>query len=255
MRALLFCFGILWISKRKVKISDFIADYKPKSDPSEKAPINISNHSSWMDMFFYLMEDVSFLSKDEVSRMPFVSMFAIARQCLFLDRSSTEDRDRIRDMIAERADRIKTHGDLPPLLIFPEGTVSNNRSLLSFKKGAFMTNDLIKIFSIKYNTWGASFVPSIVNMSALFSMIATMSTLANNIEYTVFEDNLDPQWVYEKYNLDPEDEDSWKQVAQEAKTLISLAGGFHQTSTSSREVKEFDLKCEEYNKECLLKSK
>lgn len=44
-------------------------------------------------MFYFLGENVSFLSKKEVGSSFFIGMFSIARQCLFVDRASEGDRD------------------------------------------------------------------------------------------------------------------------------------------------------------------
>ena len=44
----------------------------------------------------------------------------------------------------------------PPISLFPEGTVSNGRHLLSFKKGAFVSFIPIKMIIIKFGDRGWS---------------------------------------------------------------------------------------------------
>lgn len=54
------------------------------------------------------------------------------------------------DAIHFRIRAIKENLFYPPLLIFPEGTVSNGRYLLSFKRGAFEPLQPVKICCMKY---------------------------------------------------------------------------------------------------------
>lgn len=250
MRPLLWCLGITWIRRRKIRISDVFADYKPTNKTS-LAPIVVSNHVSFLDMFYYLAKNVSFLSKDTIAHAPYVGMYAVARQSLFLDRKSQEDRDKILELIKQRADRIHKYQDISPLLIFPEGTVTNGRSLMSFKRGAFMAGEPIKIYVLKYNADNTDFVCSISNIKSYHALILTMSRLTNTIEEIEFEDNFDPHYSYNKHKISPNDENAWQYVAQDVKTLMTFASGFSSVETSMRATKEFEVTSEEYNKKML----
>lgn len=238
LRPLLWCLGITWINYKSLRITDVIGNYKPTRDVSGTAPIVVSNHTSWLDMFFYLMFNVSFLSKSAVAKIPYIGMYAVARQCLFLDRGSEEDRSKVMGLIKNRTERIKTHDDVSPLLIFPEGTVTNGRTLMSFKKGAFVTGDPIKIYVLKYNTDPLQFVWSISNMNALFTVIFGMSQLHNTIDFIQYEDNLDPLWVYASNQIDSKSEDAWLEVAKTVKSLMAFAGGLHCDESTHRKLAE-----------------
>jgi 1-acyl-sn-glycerol-3-phosphate acyltransferase len=79
-RILLVGAGFWWISEQG------------QSDPN--APVVISNHSSWTDILCLLCsrETPSFLSNHNVARMPLVGTIAKSVQCVFVDRSSEENR-------------------------------------------------------------------------------------------------------------------------------------------------------------------
>jgi 1-acyl-sn-glycerol-3-phosphate acyltransferase len=62
-----FGFGI--VKKRKFSILDFLSDYEPLQDTTI-APIIVSNHTSFLDVFYYWMENTSFLAKASVSDIP-----------------------------------------------------------------------------------------------------------------------------------------------------------------------------------------
>ena len=94
------------------------------------------------------------MAKEDVAHTFFIGMFAVARQSIFINRESMEDRHHVIDLIKKRSDLIKHNEHIAPLLIFPEGTVSNGRTLMTFKRGAFLTGDLLKIYTLKYNADG-----------------------------------------------------------------------------------------------------
>lgn len=50
----------------------------------------------------------------------------------------------------ERGKLLSEGKKLPPICVFPEGTVSNGNYLLSFKKGAFEPKLPIKIILLEY---------------------------------------------------------------------------------------------------------
>lgn len=246
MRPLLFIIGLTWIRRKYLHINDVIAYYRPPRN-IKNAPIVVSNHTSYLDMFYFMSTNVSFLAKAEVAKTFFIGMFAIARQSIFIERESEENREKVVELIKERAERIHRHEDIPPLMIFPEGTVTNGRSLMSFKKGAFITGDPIKIFTLKYNPHWTQIISSIANISPLFTVILSMSQPLNTLEITEYVDFLDPVWVYQKHNVRQEDEKAWEYVAEEVKKLMAFASGFETTEESFRDTIEQEKLLSMYN--------
>ena len=67
-----------------------------------------------------------------------------------------EDREKTTEAVTRRAINVQKGLKFPTIGLFPEGTVSNGRHLLSFKKGAFVSFIPIKMIIIKYGDKGWS---------------------------------------------------------------------------------------------------
>ncbi len=239
MRMLLFGLGFTSLRNTKLSIRDVFADYEPVQDISREAPIVVSNHVSYADMFFYLTKRVSFLSKSGVGRTPLIGWHCTARQSIYLNREDEKDRSKVLDLITERTARVREKGDLFPLLIFPEGTISNGRSLLSFKKGAFFSGDLIKIYIIKYNS-DHQVIASIININPLFAWFITSCQPFNDLELIEYMEPFDPEYVYKKYGISKDDPTAWEKVAAEVKTLMSFASNMQKTEDTYRDTLDFE---------------
>ncbi|KAJ6229633.1 lysophosphatidylcholine acyltransferase 1 [Anaeramoeba flamelloides] len=85
-----------------------------------------------------------FIAKESVRRMPFIGNINKCLQGLFVDRKKKNSW-----IFKEIQKRGETKG-IFPLVIFPEGTTSNNKCLLSFKVGAFSAGVPIQPIIIKY---------------------------------------------------------------------------------------------------------
>lgn len=238
MRVILFSFGFTKFSRIHMKISDVFTDYAPIQD-TKIAPLVVSNHVSWADMFFYLWFSVSFLSKETVAHTPLVGWHAVTRQSIFLNREDSKDRDKVLRLIKERADRVRDHNDIHPLLIFPEGTCSNGRTLMNFKKGAFFTGHPLKIYVLKYNN-EFQVISSIGNANAVLSILITMMQPWNNITLYEFSDHFDPLYSLRKRGVTLDDPEAWKYVAADVKDLMKFISGFESTEDGFRELIEFE---------------
>lgn len=251
MRAFLWCQGFTSIRVRRLRVRDVFADYVPSAAAQRPAPVVVSNHVGIYDMFYFFTRQVSFVAKKAVARQLYIGMFAIAKQCVFLDRADMADRSKVLELIRTRIERIQAGERLPALMIFPEGTVSNGRSLVSFKRGAFESGAPIKVFVLRLNAQRPQVVSSLCNMSALASFVISLSQWRNSFEVIEFEDNFDPAWVYRKFGLRREDEDAWVRVAEQVKTLMAFASGFQPTEDSMRTISDFEEKCRLINEEIL----
>lgn len=133
----------------------------------------------------------------------------------------------------------------PPVIVFPEGTLSNGYSILSFKRGAFMHDKPIRIVTM---SWGVddSFFASYTNIHPVVGIILFLSHWRNRIIIRELDLPLDPKFVWKKYGIkDPEnDPDAWKYVAKEVKEIMSFMNGYQSTEDGFREITKFeDMEC------------
>lgn len=66
-------FGFGKVEKKYFSIYDFLPEYEPIQDTSV-APIIVSNHAGFLDVFYYWMENTAFLAKAHVSDLPILGI-------------------------------------------------------------------------------------------------------------------------------------------------------------------------------------
>lgn len=144
-RCILFCFGYHWIRRSG----------KPAS--REVAPIVVSNHVSYTDPIFFFYELFpSIVSAESHDQIPFVGTIIRAMQVIYVDRFSPASR---KHAVAE-INRKASCNDFPRVLLFPEGTTTNGRALISFQLGAFIPGFPVQPVIIRYphvhfdQSWG-----------------------------------------------------------------------------------------------------
>ena len=96
----------------------------------------VSNHPSGFDIVTALWalrrQDVAFIMKPDVLRIPAVRRFAVGIGCLPIDRE--DDRAALKTILTA-ADMLKN--DVTSFCVYPEGTRDYGDGLLSFRNGAF----------------------------------------------------------------------------------------------------------------------
>ncbi|KAL6048509.1 Lysophosphatidylcholine acyltransferase 2, variant 3 [Balamuthia mandrillaris] len=123
LRGMLFVTGFYWL------------EVKGRPADLSEVSILVCNHTSQLDPILLLAatgQVPSMVSKASIQRLPCVGEVASALDCVFVERMDSKSRVAALDAIKERAKR--KHG--PQLLIFPEGTITNGKALLSFRAGA-----------------------------------------------------------------------------------------------------------------------
>ena len=234
-RLILFCVGFYWISVKKAKIANYLPDYRTPGN--KKASIIVSNHYSWLDIYYHISKHCpSFLSKDDVIKYPLIGVIAVGLQSLFVNRNSRNDKDAIINTIRERTNLIKSGKNYPKILIFPEGTTTNGKYLISFKKGAFMTMNPIKIICMKYHE--RNFALSYDVIGDFYCLIFPFCLFYNRLTVTEF-DVFDPEY------LGLRGEDDWVVYANKVKEVMrkclgvpNSEAGFEDKQIYYKEIKE-----------------
>ncbi len=94
----------------------------------------VSNHQSYYDIpaisVMLNTRGVSFIAKDSIKKVPFISMYMQIMNCLFLDRSSVKAGMK---MIKDGNKLLQSGINL---IVFPEGTRTRDGEFLGFKAGS-----------------------------------------------------------------------------------------------------------------------
>ncbi|KAB2626687.1 lysophospholipid acyltransferase LPEAT2-like [Pyrus ussuriensis x Pyrus communis] len=144
-RCILFAFGYHWIRR------------KGKPAPRDIAPIVVSNHVSFIEPIFYFYELFpTIVASESHDSIPFVGTIIRAMQVIYVNRFSASSRKQAVSEIKRKA----SCGRFPRVLLFPEGTTTNGRYLISFELGAFIPGFAIQPVVVRYphvhfdQSWG-----------------------------------------------------------------------------------------------------
>ncbi|GAB2244960.1 hypothetical protein Droror1_Dr00000453 [Drosera rotundifolia] len=152
-RGVLFSWGYHWIKRRG------------QPAPRGIAPIVVSNHVSFVEPIFFFYEIFpTIVASDSHDSLPLVGTIIRAMQVIYVNRSSAASRKHAIDEIKRKAscDRF------PRVLLFPEGTTTNGRALLSFQLGAFLPGYPIQPVTVHYpfvhfdQSWGNISLPKLM---------------------------------------------------------------------------------------------
>lgn len=233
-RGILFCAGFYYIPHKKALISNYLPDYPIKASKNIKAPIIISNHYSWIDIYYFIASKFcpSYLSKKEVIHYPFIGVIAQGLQTVFVSRESQNDRNSVLMDLIERSEKIIDGENYPQILIFPEGTTTNGHYLISFKKGAFLKNYPIQIICLKYEE--RNFSLSYDGIGDIYCLVLPFCHFINKfsvIEFDVF----DPSYL----KIDENSENGWVIYMQKVKEVMLKCLGAKNSEAGFIEKKEY----------------
>ena len=132
------------------RLSGFmIVETKGKMASKEEASILVAApHSTFFDTFVVFWCDLPYVvSRHENRKIPLLGKCIEFAQSLFVCREDPQSRQKTVMKIVERA---KDGTEWPKLLIFPEGSTSNRKALMSFKPGAFVPGKPVQPVLIRY---------------------------------------------------------------------------------------------------------
>lgn len=137
-RIALWCLGVWWI------------DYVERpgcAQSTGEIKVLVANHCAFIDAiwaFFWAAPMV--VAKEELVTLPIINSVIIGIQGIFVKRNDPLDKKKVIVAIKKRT----TTQGFPPLLVFPEGTCTNGKMLIQFKKGAFVGGTPVQAVRIEY---------------------------------------------------------------------------------------------------------
>jgi lysophosphatidylcholine acyltransferase / lyso-PAF acetyltransferase len=137
-RVILFALGFIWIRTEGKRAS------------RKAAPVVIGNHTTFIDPLYMIYAYLpSAVAAYENLKIPMVGTICRALQVLAVDRRSPTSRQDTLEQLKHRGD----NDAYPQLLVFPEGTTTNGRALITFKKGAFVPGQPVQavVFEFDHN--------------------------------------------------------------------------------------------------------
>eukprot|EP01090_Pellita_catalonica_P007191 TRINITY_DN17800_c0_g1_i1.p1 TRINITY_DN17800_c0_g1~~TRINITY_DN17800_c0_g1_i1.p1 ORF type:complete len:566 (+),score=64.74 TRINITY_DN17800_c0_g1_i1:91-1698(+) len=138
-RIVLFVFGVYWI------------DVKGRKASMRDAPIIVCNHVSFFDFFFFAAEELPrFLSRKENLQVPIIGACMLALQTILVDRNDKDSKRKAVQAIKDHTEMTKETDGWGRLLIFAEGTCTNQKALITFKTGAFLPGAPVQPVAISY---------------------------------------------------------------------------------------------------------
>lgn len=164
-RTLMFICGFYWVNDTYITL--------PGNKKRPRASIVISNHTGYMEILYTAARyGCCFVAKSVLAKQPIMGTIMKCAQTIFVDRAS--GKSHAGDQIIERA----KHPERWPILgLYPEGTTTNGRQLISFHTGAFIAGAPLKPLIAKYQS--VLFDPSFTCYSQLSHMVQILAQPIN----------------------------------------------------------------------------
>lgn len=113
------------------------------------APVLVTApHSSFFDALAIFWTESFIVNREENKDLLLIGKCVQFAQAIFVSRESKESREACKDEIKRR---VNSSDDWGQFMIFPEGTTSNRKALMSFKPGGFLPGKAVQPVLIKYN--------------------------------------------------------------------------------------------------------
>ena len=198
---------------------------KPRS---ARASFLVSNHVAVLDQVWFMCLEygLAFVAKASMLKVPFLGFEMKMTQCLGFDRTSPEGRETLLKELGKRNEDIQAGKRFAPLVIYPEGTTTNGKCVIEFKKGAFYHLAPIRVVGLKY--WG-NFHPSLVFMKQFNSFLIMLSQLDTRTEC----------WEVDGV-IEPAPGISYQEYLQEVRRIYVEDLGFQDSSNTFQEKMQFE---------------
>ncbi|RLN56762.1 hypothetical protein BBP00_00007834 [Phytophthora kernoviae] len=171
LRSLMLIVGYYWIPVK----------YPPNFDRRNMPRVIVSNHLTFFDgLYIFSLLSPSIAMKTDVANLPLVSRIVQMIEPILIDRGTAQGRKRaMNDIASHIGDPTK-----PPLLVFPEGTTSNQECLTKFKVGSFVSGVPCQpvVLRYPYKHFDMSWPPGV---SGLYLALRVLCQVYNRMEVEI----------------------------------------------------------------------
>ena len=207
-------------------------------DQDEKYSLLISNHTGFYDVILNMhVHSCGFMAKDETQKYPFIGELSRGINCLFVKRESSEDRAKILTQLEERQKSFYEVTYFAPLMLFPEGTTTNGKYILKFKKGAFFALFPIKPQLILLGN-NLNYSVAIGTSSAAFNYFRSLAYFGFNINLCELPVIKPTEYMWEHYSdLGGE---KWEVYAEVTRKIMCEIGDLKPSNKTFRNNKYYE---------------
>ena len=229
------------INKVKLNYEDVYRKYLGEDyefNPDEKYSLIISNHTGFYDIIMNMaLHSCGFLSKEETKDIFLVGTISKGINCLFVKRESKEDRERIFVELEKRQKDFYEGRILSPLCLFPEGTTTNGKYILKFKRGAFYSLLPIKPQIILLDN-NLNYSVAIGVGSAIMNYFRSLCYFGCKINLCELPVIKPTEYMFEKYSH--LGEEKWEVFAEVTRKIMCEIGGLTPSDKTFRDSKRYE---------------
>jgi len=229
------------INKVKLNYEDVYRKYLGEDyefNPDEKYSLIISNHTGFYDIIMNMaLHSCGFLSKEETKDIFLVGTISKGINCLFVKRESKEDRERIFVELEKRQKDFYEGRILSPLCLFPEGTTTNGKYILKFKRGAFYSLLPIKPQIILLDN-NLNYSVAIGVGSAVMNYFRSLCYFGCKINLCELPVIKPTEYMFEKYSH--LGEEKWEVFAEVTRKIMCEIGGLTPSDKTFRDSKRYE---------------
>jgi len=177
-----------WLGRLQLRIGGLSLTIKGKpADPKDARLLVLAPHSALLDGFCLLYHAKwthlpSPISAAENRSIPIIGQLLSVAKPIYVDREDAESKKNVVKAINSRVNNL----NFPQVAIFPEGTNTNRKALLSFKPGAFTPGLPVQPIILRYSGWDTytwTYGQNISNLGVLCFLTLCQPIIYLEMEY------------------------------------------------------------------------
>lgn len=221
-------FNNITVDKKEIKYKDIYKkylgdDYDFDQESKEEPTFYISNHLGFLEIAVYFKEyGLSVLITYETQKIPGLGGALEEIGCHFVNRADKKSREDSFKFILDRQNQnvIKT-------IVFPEGTTTNGKYIVKFKKGAFMNLYPVKPLIV------LPFNDLICSTDRVLFFLRLLATFRIKIKFSELPIIKPTKFMFE--NFKSLGNENWEIYMNVVNNIYSEIGGFIQSNMGHRD--------------------